>query len=220
VQTRDSTIPPSAAPRRHGLSRFTDPLIANLDRALYLMVALLLMLAAMLFVIYSLFHFLGDAPDDLGLAVIELINDLLLVLIMLEVLGTVRSYLATGSTSLRVFLYMGIISAIRHILSIGAQTTLGERIDREEFRHLMIDLSVNSGVVLVLALALYLVGLAQAQTNGGQPAPAQPAGPQPEPDAPEDEASPVRPYVHRPHARTAAASRVTCVSDARTGRGA
>lgn len=181
-------------PRRPGLTRFTEPLIANTDRALYVMVALLLVLAATLFVIYSTFHFLGDAPDDLGLAVIELINDLLLVLIMLEVLGTVRSYLATGSTSLRVFLYVGIISAIRHILAIGAQTTLGERIDREAFRNLMIDLGVNAGVVLVLALALYLISLAQAQRiESSQTAMAQAAGPQPAPAAPEDDPSPVRP---------------------------
>ena len=87
------------------------------------------------------------------------INGLLLVLIILEVLGTVRSYLTTGATSLKPFLYIGIISATRRILSIGAQTTLGEATNTTAFNHQMIDLGANGGIVLALAVALFLFGL-------------------------------------------------------------
>ena len=76
----------------------------------------------------------------------------------MEVLGTVRSYLTTGETSLRPFLYIGIISATRRILAIGAQTTLGEVASETAFRRFMIDLGVNAAVVLALALALFLFG--------------------------------------------------------------
>ena len=75
---------------------------------------------------YSLVTFFKNLNDDFPLDVITFVNDLLLVLIILEVLGTVRSYLANGETTLRPFLYIGIISATRRILAIGARTTLGE----------------------------------------------------------------------------------------------
>ena len=106
-------------------------------------------------VVYSVTTFAQDFNGNFPLGLIAFINDLLLVLIVLEVLGTVRSYLETGVTSLEPFLYIGIISATRRILAIGAQTTLGE-LQGESFNHLMIDLGVNGGVVLALAVALFL----------------------------------------------------------------
>jgi len=140
------------------LGRLALPAVGWAERLLYLIVGAMLMIAAFLIIVYAVVNFFQKANEDFILAVIVLINDLLLVLIVLEVLGTVRDYLATGSISLRVFLYVGIISAIRRILAIGAQTTASERLDPTEFRNLMLDLGVNALVVLALAAALYLVG--------------------------------------------------------------
>lgn len=140
------------------IGRLAQLAVGWTDRLLYLIVGALLLVAAFLIIAYAVVNFFQQADDDFILAVIVLINDLLLVLIVLEVLGTVRDYLATGSISLRVFLYVGIISAIRRILAIGAQTTVGEGLDRAGFRDLMLDLGVNALVVLALAAALYLVG--------------------------------------------------------------
>ena len=119
------------------------------------MVGLLFLLAAVAMGEYSIETFVRHWNDDFPLDLITFINDLLLVLIILEVLGTVRSYLETSTTSLEPFLYIGIISATRRILAIGAQTTLGQ-VNGESFQHLMIDLGVNGGVVLALAVALFL----------------------------------------------------------------
>ena len=54
------------------------------------------------------------------------------------------------------FLYNGIISATRRILAIGAATTLGAATSETAFHHQMIDLGANGGVVLALAIALFL----------------------------------------------------------------
>jgi uncharacterized membrane protein (DUF373 family) len=148
-----------------------QPAVGWAERLLYLVVGALLLIAAFLIIAYAVVNFFQRAGDDFLLAVLVLINDMLLVLIVLEVLGTVRDFLATGSISLRVFLYVGIISAIRRILAIGAQTTVGEGLDRAGFRDLMLDLGVNALVVLALAVALYLVGHQFPALAGGGDSP-------------------------------------------------
>jgi uncharacterized membrane protein (DUF373 family) len=154
----ESTMAPDPHPRGRDLHRLTEPWLEWADRAVYVLVALLFLGAAVAMGGYAVVTFVREARHEFPLQLIVFINDLLLVLIILEVLGTVRSYLATGTTSLRPFLYIGIISATRRILAIGAQTTLGEAKTETAFRHLMIDLGVNGTVVLALATALYLFG--------------------------------------------------------------
>jgi len=126
------------------------------DQLLYFLVAVLFLGAAGAMGVYAVVNFVENVTGDFPLDIIAFVEDLLLVLIILEVLGTVRSYLERGSTSLRPFLYIGIISATRRILAIGAETTVGHGATETEFRHLMIDLGINGAVVLALALALYL----------------------------------------------------------------
>ncbi len=153
-----------ARPRLHQLESWLE----WADRGVYLVVAVLFLAAALAMGGYAVVTFVRTARHEFPLQLITFINDLLLVLIILEVLGTVRSYLATGTTSLRPFLYIGIISATRRILAIGAQTTLGEVHSEATFRHLMIDLAVNGAVVLALASALFLFGRHQPATPGDQ----------------------------------------------------
>lgn len=118
---------------------------------------------------YSVITFARNFRDGFPLALITFINDLLLVLIILEVLGTVRSYLSTGATSLTPFLYIGIISATRRILAIGAESTLGGSDGETAFRHRMIDLGLNGAVVLALAGALYLFTRRAALPDADEP---------------------------------------------------
>ena len=141
--------------RERGLAGWAGVVLAYGDKLVYASIGLLFLTAALAMGVYSVVTFVQDIRDDFTLDLITFINDLLLVLIILEVLGTVRSYLASGATSLEPFLYIGIISATRRILAIGAQTTLGQ-VKNESFGHLMIDLGVNGGVVLALAIALFL----------------------------------------------------------------
>jgi uncharacterized membrane protein (DUF373 family) len=130
-------------------------LLDRVDGLVYLVIAVLFLVAALAMAFYSVAIFVsGEA--DFPLRLITFVNDLLLVLIIMEVLGTVRTYLAGGHTSLRPFLYIGIISATRRILAVGAEATLrGARSD-VDFQREMIELAVNAGVVLALALALFV----------------------------------------------------------------
>ncbi len=162
------------APRR-ATHRDAERWLEWADEAVYLLVAVFFLAAALVMAGYSVLTFVRHLGTDFPLDLITFINDLLLVLIILEVLGTVRSYLSTGATSLRPFLYIGIISATRRILAIGAESTLGGGGTEAAFRHRMIDLGLNGAVVLALAGALYLFGR-QAAASEGEDAAAGAAG--------------------------------------------
>ncbi len=77
----------------HGL---IDTWLERLDRGVYFLVAVLFLVAAAAMGVYSVLTFAQHLRDDFPLDLITFINDLLLVLIILEVLGTVRSYLPDG----------------------------------------------------------------------------------------------------------------------------
>ena len=97
------------------------------------------------------------APSDVASAIIKLVSDLLLVLIIMEVLGTVIHYLKAHATSLRPFLFIGIVSATRGILSIGARLSI-EQVKPDAFNAAMIELCVNAAVILALGITLKLLG--------------------------------------------------------------
>ena len=92
-------------------------------------------------------------------AIIQFVSDLLLVLIIMEVLGTVLHYLKAHATSLRPFLFIGIVSATRSILSIGARLSIaGGNVEPAEFTRAMIELGVSALVVLALGFTIKLLG--------------------------------------------------------------
>jgi uncharacterized membrane protein (DUF373 family) len=88
-------------------------------------------------------------------AIVDLISGLLLVLIIVEILGTVIHYLKSHTTSLRPFLYIGVISATRSILSIGVKLSVGAH---EDFNQAMIELGVSAAVIVALAITIRLLG--------------------------------------------------------------
>src|SRR5260370_6965777 len=92
-------------------------------------------------------------------AIIKLVSDLLLVLIIMEVLGTVVNFLKSHATSLRPFLFIGIVSAPRGILSIGARLSVERvsNIPQQKFTSPIIELVLNAVVILPLPLPLNLI---------------------------------------------------------------
>ena len=140
------------------------PALESVDAIVYSLVALVFLIAAFGMLGYSVIAFPQNvAVDSFPLAIIALINDLLLVMIIMEVLRTVLSYLAERGGSLRPFLFIAAISATRRILAIGAQMSIaGEKITPDKFQQAMIDLSVNAGAILAISIALYLLGRREA----------------------------------------------------------
>ncbi len=129
------------------------------DAIVYAMVGVVFLLAALGMLGYSVLIFPRNLQETgFALAIVTLVNDLLLVMIIMEVLRTVLSYLQERGTSLQPFLFIAAISATRRILAIGAQMSVsGETLGPERFREAMVDLGVNAGAILAIAVALFLL---------------------------------------------------------------
>jgi uncharacterized membrane protein (DUF373 family) len=145
------------------------PALEAADAIVYGLVGVVFLLAALGMLGYSLVAFPGALRNTgFALAVVTLVNDLLLVMIIMEVLRTVLSYLQERATSLQPFLFIAAISATRRILAIGAQMSVtGDTLSPDKFRQVMIDMGANAGAILAIAVALYL--LAGRTSDGREP---------------------------------------------------
>jgi hypothetical protein len=89
----------------------------------------------------------------------------------MELLGTIRSYVEKGDTSVEPFLIIGIISATRGILSVGARLYItGTPLTPDEFRNAMIELAVNAVVIIALGVTMRILdGLIEPKGGGHSP---------------------------------------------------
>ncbi len=152
------------------VAEFSSNLLDQGDSIIYAIVGACFFVGAIFALGYSFWHFADTilplsrlTPNISAQAIINLISDLLLVLIIMEVLGTVIHYLKAHATSLRPFLFIGIVSATRGILSIGARLsvesgTVAPQDFAQEFNRDMIELGVNAAVILAIGITLKLIG--------------------------------------------------------------
>jgi uncharacterized membrane protein (DUF373 family) len=147
------------------IAYFASLFLEKSDSLIYAIVGICFFLAGLFALGYSFWDFYVTLFTDVDKistaivagAIIKLVSDLLLVLIIMEVLGTVIHYLKSHATSLRPFLFIGIISATRGILSIGARLSV-EAVNLEEFNRSMVELGVNALAILALGITLKLLG--------------------------------------------------------------
>lgn len=131
------------------------------DSILYAIVGISFLLAALVSLAYSYWDFSSmiwnaHEPRNAAAAIIRFVSDLLLVIIIMEVMGTVIHYLEEHKTDLRPFLNIGIVSATRGILSISAKLSV-ETLQGQLFIDAMIELVVNVTVILVLGITLKIL---------------------------------------------------------------
>jgi uncharacterized membrane protein (DUF373 family) len=149
------------------LAAFSSYWLESADTLIYAIVGTSFLLGALCALGYSFWVFgtqminalTTNTISQIAPAIIQFVSDLLLVLIIMEVLGTVLHYLKAHATSLRPFLFIGIVSATRSILSIGARLSIaGSSVDPAEFTRAMIELGVSAAVVLALGVTIKLLG--------------------------------------------------------------
>ncbi len=142
-------------------------LLEKADSLIYAIVGVSFLIGALFALVYSFWDFSEMVTTainkgntaGIATAVIQFVSGLLLVLIIMEVLGTVVHYLKSHATSLRPFLFIGIVSATRSILSIGAKLSVGNESGlTPTFESAMIELGVSALVILALGITLKLLG--------------------------------------------------------------
>jgi uncharacterized membrane protein (DUF373 family) len=87
---------------------------------------------------------------------IQAINDILFIVIILEIVRTIIARFTDGFFQLQNFLVIGVISAVRHILTVGASLTLEPDKTQQAFERGLLELGVNTVIVLGLVIAIYL----------------------------------------------------------------
>ena len=117
--------------------------------------------------IYSVIRVFTTTPF-FPTGMIQSINDILFIIIILEILRTVIARYTDGVFQLQNFLIIGIIAAVRHILTVGAYMTLGSGKSREEFDRAVIELTISSGIVVALVLAIFLAKVAESLPSKAQ----------------------------------------------------
>ncbi|NBS85481.1 MAG: hypothetical protein EBS58_02110, partial [Micrococcales bacterium] len=69
---------------------------------------------------------------------------------------TVVARYTDGVFQLQNFLIIGVIAAVRHILTVGASMTLADGKSQVEFDRAVIELGISSGIVVALVFAIFL----------------------------------------------------------------
>ncbi len=158
--------------QNNGAGRWIE-LLEHGDQGIYVAAGIGFLIAAVLSLVYAVATFVvtiaalgavGFVGGEVGGrsavgAIIAFVSDLLLTLIILEVMSTVVGYLRSRATTLKPFLFIGIISATRGILAVGARLSVaGGGIGPTEFRNAMIELGVDAAVIIALGITLRLIG--------------------------------------------------------------
>jgi len=124
-------------------------------------VAVVLIIVAV-YVLYNTGRELIDHPahQPFSLTATNAVNGVLFAIIVMEVMRTVVAHFEKAGLQLQPFLIIGIISAVREVLTVGARLSLqGSQHEPSSatVNHAVLELGVNAAVVLGLAVALVII---------------------------------------------------------------
>ena len=104
---------------------------------------------------YSIERLMTTAPFFPN-GMIQGVNDILFIVIILEILRTVISRFTDGVYQLDKFLIIGVIAAVRHILTVGASLTLQTGKSDQAFDRAIYEMGLNAIIVVALVFAIFL----------------------------------------------------------------
>jgi uncharacterized membrane protein (DUF373 family) len=130
--------------------------LAGIEEALYIIVGLLLLAAAVLVVVGTvsgLITSIRTHQSAVNIGVV-LLDRILLTLIVAELLHTLRFVVLRGEIVVEPFLFVGLIAVVRRILIITASvaSTTGRALTNQ-----LLELGLLGVLTLALAVAIYLV---------------------------------------------------------------
>jgi uncharacterized membrane protein (DUF373 family) len=103
---------------------------------------------------FGWYSFFSELPNGVLAASLTLMNDLLLVIILLELFRTVLNFLKTHTVTLEPFLYVGIVAAIRKILTTSAEGAVREVASEQYFNRYLWDMGLHGILIFLLVIAL------------------------------------------------------------------
>jgi uncharacterized membrane protein (DUF373 family) len=123
------------------------------ERIAYLAIALALSVPIVMLVFSAAMSMLEVSEVGVLQTALSVLDRVLLAFIFVELIDTVRvTVRERGILIAEPFLLVGLIAVVRRILLLTAEL---ERASAEEFRNMLIELGVMTGLVIVLTIALY-----------------------------------------------------------------
>jgi hypothetical protein len=104
------------------------------------------------------------ADESASGGIFLILDRLLFVLLLVEILHTIRASIRTGGLAPEPFLIVGLIASIRRVLVITLRTSEATKPgtptpgDQAIVRESMLELSVLGILILILVISLYLLG--------------------------------------------------------------
>ena len=108
---------------------------------------------------YSLKQMLNTHPFFPN-GMIDGINNILFIVIILEIVRTIISRFTDGIFQLEKFLVIGVIAAVRHILTVGASLTLESTKSDHAFYRDLWQLGLDAVISLILVVAIFISRMA------------------------------------------------------------
>jgi uncharacterized membrane protein (DUF373 family) len=156
--------------------RFADRVLLFFEDAVYWAIALVLVVGSVSLLVAQFNAMLRLRNAPASTVMIEILDGLLLIFIFVELLYAVRSCLRSHEIVAEPFLIVGILAGIKEIvvLSVEAATLLDKGPD---FSRAVVEIGVLGGVVLVLALAAFVLRERRRDTVDAGEGAAQEQGP-------------------------------------------
>ncbi len=101
---------------------------------------------------------------------IEILNGVLLVMMIMEIVGTVTMSLESHTLVAEPFLIIGAIAAIRRMLVITAESTQLELTNPDAFRSLLLELGLLAMIVVAMAISILILRRGTIPAGGHEPA--------------------------------------------------
>ncbi|MDT5279586.1 MAG: hypothetical protein QOJ20_781 [Mycobacterium sp.] len=156
--------------------RIADRVLLFCEDAVYWAIALVLVVGSVALLIAQFNTMLRLRNTPASTVLIEILDGLLLIFIFVELLYAVRSCLRSHEIVAEPFLIVGILAGIKEIvvLSVEAATLLDKG---PAFSRAVVEIGVLGGVVLVLALAAFVLRERRRDTVDAGEGAAQEEGP-------------------------------------------
>jgi uncharacterized membrane protein (DUF373 family) len=148
----------------HRIGRFSSRAFLRIETSAYLVLGLLLAVVALIGTVSALFA-LATATQELGvsLPLVVTIDRILLVLMVIEILHTVRVSFNEGALVCEPFLVVGLIASIRRVLVITLESAQAQEPGKWTpeaqglFNSSMIELGVLGGLIVAMVWSIYLL---------------------------------------------------------------
>lgn len=147
--------PRSDRPELQSKRRGTAKFFRYVEQSFYVAIALALAVTGVILFAFNAYRFATELSADVVAQALQFMDGLLLVFIIAELIHTVRAAIDENVLRTEPFLIVGIVAVIRRLIVITAQAE--QELGTQVFEHLMLEMAVLIGGVLVLGATIFMV---------------------------------------------------------------